>query len=70
MLENIRSYYITRIVFSFIDLKKAYILVKYNKSLFNKLDINTIYFKALSEKYVIFEKNGIAREYSPFDNKL
>jgi hypothetical protein len=57
-------------VFSFTDLKKEYKLVKYNKSLRNKLEINSLYFKTLSGKYVIFEKNGIAKEYNPFDTKI
>ena len=56
MLDNIRSHYITQRVFSFIESKKAYGIVKYNKSLLNKLKINSLYFKSLCERYLIFEK--------------
>ena len=70
MLENIRSYYIAQIVFSFIDIKETYKLVKYNKSLLNKLKINPLYFKIRSKKYLIYEKNKKVREYSILDDTL
>ena len=70
MLENIRSHYIIQIIFSLMDLKTWYNLVKYNKSLINKLDINSLYFKNLSTKYVIYGKNRIAREYNIYDDYL
>ena len=56
MLGNIKSNYITRIVFSFIDLKETYKLVKSNQKLLKKLEINSLYFKQLSGKYLIREK--------------
>ena len=33
-------------------------LVKYNKNLQNKLDINLIDYKNLSGKYIVYEENG------------
>ena len=70
MLENIRSHYITQIVFSILKSTKTYNLVKYNKSLINKLNINPLYFKLLSRKYVIYGKNRIAREYNIYTDYL
>ena len=63
MLENINSYYIAQIVFSFIDSKKGYKLVQYNKRLINRLKINPLYFKILSGKYLVYKKNRKVREY-------
>ena len=66
MLENIKSSYIVKIVFSYVDEKKKLKLVKCNKSLQRKIDIsinNYIHFKG---KYIIYELNGIAKEY--YDN--
>ena len=70
MLENIRSYYIAKIVFSFIELKNVYRIVKYNKSLLNKLKINSLYFKLLSRKYLIYGNNRKVCEYSIYNDSL
>ena len=40
MLENIKSYYIVKIVFKYIDENQKLKLVKYNKSLQKNIDIN------------------------------
>ena len=70
MLENIKSHYITQLAFSLINLKTRYNLVLYNKSLRNTLNINSLYFKNLSTKYVIYGKNRIAREYRVYNDAL
>ena len=65
MLENVKSSYFAEIVFSFVDKQKLK-LIKCNKSLQQKIDIsinNYIHFKG---KYIIYELNGIAKEY--YDN--
>ena len=45
-------------------------ILKYNKHLQNKIDINLINYKFFSRKYIIFEKNGIVKEYDKYDDNL
>ena len=45
-------------------------ILKYNKNLQNKIDINLINYKFFSRKYIIFEKNGIVKEYDKYDDNL
>ena len=62
MLKNVKSSYFAKIVFSYIDEKQKLKLVKYNKSLQQKMDIsinNYIHFKG---NYIIYESNGKGKE--------
>ena len=70
MLENIKSYYIVKIVFEYIDEKQKLKLVKYNKSLQKKLGINIINYKLFTGKYIIYESKRIGKEYYGYDNTL
>ena len=70
MFENIRSYYITKLVFSFVDIKTTSKLIRYNKSIQSKININPLYIKLLSDRYIIYETNGKAYEYRTFDDSL
>ena len=45
MLENIKSSFFIKIIFSFLDNKTKLKLMKYNKSLQNKIDISLINYK-------------------------
>ena len=69
MLENIKSHYINKLFFSHIDEKKKLEMVKYNKSLQNKLEIKMINYKLFSKKYIRYEIDGKVREYN-YDDKL
>ena len=64
MLLNINSQYLIQNIFSFIDHKKKLKLVKYNKTLQQKLDINLIFYKNLTCKYIIYESKGKGKEYN------
>ena len=70
MFENIRAYYITKLVFSFVDIKTTSKLIRYNKSIQSKININPLYIKLLSDRYIIYETNGKAYEYRTFDDSL
>ena len=70
MLKSIKSSYIIKIVLSFIKEKHKLKLVKYNKSLQNKIDISIINYIYFSGKYIVFESNRIGIEYNSFNNKL
>jgi len=69
MLENAKSSYFVKIVFSFVDEKQKLKLVKRNKSLQKKIDISIINYLHFKGKYIIYESNGKGKEYD-FDNRL
>ena len=64
MLENIKSSFNLKNIFSFIsDDKKKLKLIKYNKNLQQKVDINLINYQLFSGKYIVYEKNGKCKIY-------
>ena len=64
MLSNIKSYYIIKIIFTHIVEKLRLILLKYNKGLQKLIDISIINYKLFTGKYIIYESNGIGKEYN------
>ena len=44
--------------------------IKYNKNLRNKFYIKLINYKFYSGKYIIYESNGIRKEYNGYDDTL
>ena len=70
MLSNIKSLKVLKISFSYIkDIRKLN-LIKYNKELKNKMNIDLIKYKIYSGTYVIIEKNGTGKEYNAYNNRL
>ena len=70
MLKNIKSIYFIRILFSHINEKQKLKVVKYNKNFKKYIDISIIYYKFFSGRYIIYESNGIGKEYYGYDDKL
>ena len=70
MLKNVKSIYFSKIIFSYINDKKILEIVKYNKQLQNNIDINLNNYKLFSGKYIVFEENGICKEYHLYYNTL
>ena len=70
MLENIKSIYFLKMVLSYIDDKRKLELIKYNKTIQNKLDINITYYILGSRKYLIFDTLRKVREYNKEYTKL
>ena len=64
MLENINSKYNVKLFFTFLLHKRKLRIVRYNKKLQKKLDINLIFYKNMTNKYIIYEKEGIGKEYN------
>ena len=70
MLENIKSLFFTRMLFSYIDEKYKLKIIKYNKNLQKIINIslsNYIHFKG---KYIIYESEDFGREYYGINDKL
>ena len=70
MLEIVKSNYFIKTIFSFTNEKMKLKIVKHNKRIQKILDINLINYKLFRNKYVIFDNNGIAREYHMSFNEL
>ena len=70
MLENIKSKYFLKLIFSFVDEEQKLKLVKYNKSLQNIIDLSIINYKHFTGKYIIYESKIKGKEYYIHDDKL
>ena len=66
MLENIKSLYFIKKLFSRVDERKKLKVVKYNKRLQNNIDINLINYMTFANKYIIYEDNDKGKEYDSF----
>ena len=63
MLKKIKSSYLTKLIFSYVDEKPKLKLVKYNKSLQKKINLSIINYRHFKGRYIIYELNGIGKEY-------
>ena len=70
MLENIKSSYMIKLIFQYLDEKWKLKIVKYNKRLQKRINISIINFKFFSKRYIIYESNRIGKEYDAYDGKL
>ena len=70
MLKDVQSVFFIRILFSHINEKVKLKLVKYNKSLQNIIHVDLINYKLYKGNYVIYDSNGIGKEYNSFNDKL
>ena len=64
MLKNIESKYFIKLkLFSYIEDKRKLKLIKYNKYLQNKIDINIFNYRQFTGKFIIYESYGKGKEY-------
>ena len=63
MLENIKSIYFIQKIYSYLDVHTKLGLIKYNKTLQNKICINIIDYEINSKTYIIYKENNIVEEY-------
>ena len=63
-IEDIKSLFILKKIFSLICNNKKLSLINYNKQLQNKLLINLENYKIASYKYKVVEKDGIGKEFN------
>ena len=70
MFENIKSTYILKIIFSFIDNKTKLYLVKYSKRLQIKIDIDINYYKLFKSEYIIYESKEKSKIYNSYNDEL
>ena len=70
LIENIKSSFILKDIFLFLNEKQKLNLIIYNKQLQNIFGIDIKAYKKVSGKYKIGEKNGKGKEYSLLGNIL
>ena len=70
MLENIKSTYFSKMIFTWINEKRKLNTIKYNKNLQEKMNITLLNYKIFYGKYIIFEDKGKGKEYDIFNDKL
>ena len=69
-IHNIKSIYFIRKLFSYVYEDRKLKLILYNKYIQKIMDITLTNFKFMSGKYVIYESNGLAKEYDRFNDEL
>ena len=69
-ISNIKSIYFIRKLFSYVYEDRKLKLIVYNKHIQKIMDISITNYKFMSGKYVVYESNGLAKEYDSFDDKL
>ena len=70
MLNNIKSYFFNRLMFSFIEKLRKLKILKYNKTLQNRLDINIKHYIFNSGRYIIYDSKGKGKEYNGYIDSL
>ena len=70
MLKNVKSVYISKIIFSYLDEMSRLKTIKRNKKLQNLLNISLYNYQIVSGRYIIYETNEIAKEYDYKDNLI
>ena len=70
MLQKIKSKYILKNFFTFVDEKNKLDIIKYNKNMQNILDISLINYKTFSGRYILYGENGKGKEYNMYNDKL
>ena len=70
MLDNIKSLFFTKLLFSMPMEKNKLKLIRYNKSLQVNLDISLINYKIYSGRFIEYETKNKGDEYDGYTNKL
>ena len=67
MKKEIKSFYIIKEILSYLKEKKKLDLIIYNKSIQKLMGYNIDYYKNISQKYKVADKNGKGKEFLLFD---
>ena len=68
MLEKLKSYYIKKELFLYLDEVAKLKLIQYNKKLQSLININLLNYQIISGKYLKNGENGIVKEYDSFND--
>ena len=67
MLKNIKSLFILKKIFKHLQDYRLLKAIKYNKSIQNRLRINSYNYKIFKWKYIEYDTNGKGKEYSIYN---
>ena len=70
LIDNIKSLFFMRILFSYMDEKVKLKVIKYNKNLQNIAEIKLINYKLQSGRYILYESKRKGKEYDSFSDTL
>ena len=70
MLENIKSLYFIKLIFSFVHEGSKLAIANYNKNLQNKLGLKLLNYKIFAGRYIIYDSNGKGKEYNYEDELI
>ena len=70
MLKNIRSIYFAMNLFLYLEERLKLKIIKINKSIQNKLNINILNYQLFSKKYIEYDTNNIVKEFNINNDKL
>ena len=70
MFKKIKSSFFTRLLFFHLSEGLKLKMVKYNKLLQRKNDINFNYYKLFKGRYIIYKEDGTVQEYDSFNGQL
>ena len=70
MEEKIKSLFLLKVIFSYLDNERKLHLIRYNKKLKRIMNINITHYKRLSGKYIIYETKRKGKEYNAYNDLL
>ena len=70
MIQSIKSLFFTKLLFSFLKEKSKLELIKCNKTIQNAINISITHYKHFKGNYIIYQGNGIGKEYNGYNNLL
>ena len=70
MLKKIRSFHIFKILFTYLNDARKLKLIKYNKRIQRKININLINYKSYYDRYITYVIQGKGEEYNSYNNML
>ena len=70
MLDNIKSSFITQMLFSYHTELHKLKLAKYSTKFKNKINLSLINYKIYSGRYILYETKFKGKEYNRYNNKL
>ena len=71
LIELVKSAYITKIIFSYLNMKKKLKIIKFNKRIQKLIDINIEDYDIISDGHcIIIDKNGKGKEYKGEGNLI
>ena len=70
MLELIKSKYFQKLIFSYLNEQVKLEIIKHNKNIQKLIGLDLINYKVFSGRYIVYESNGITKEFDSYNDRL